>query len=133
MRKRQQLRPIVSPPVNEIIAQALPVNRVPEMYDLAKRLMDTATIVGALRRHGFEITKAASVSVETALEESISLQSHYAGLLNDYDGGTRKQFSCAQEWLDVLAGLGITNPFPKHYKQHALWNRAHGNLPRDKP
>ena len=111
---------------NTIIAQALPVNRVPEMYDLSKRLMDTATIVGALRRAGYEIVEAASVRLETALEESVSLQSHYAGLLNGYDGGTRKQFSCAQEWLDILAELKITNPFPKHYKQHALWNKAQG-------
>jgi hypothetical protein len=42
---------------DEIIAKALPVNRVPEMYDFAKRLMDAATIVGALRRHGYEIVK----------------------------------------------------------------------------
>jgi hypothetical protein len=52
--KKLQPRP---PTPNEIIANALPVNRVAERYDLSKRLMDTATIVGALRQNGYEIVK----------------------------------------------------------------------------
>jgi hypothetical protein len=38
-----------------------------------------------------------------ALDESVKLQSHYAGLLNMYDGGTRKQFASGQEWMERLA------------------------------
>ncbi len=45
------------PPYYEIIAKALPAYRDPANFDLGKRLMDTATIVGALRRAGFEIVK----------------------------------------------------------------------------
>src|SRR5580692_8269755 len=33
-----------------------------------------------------------------ALEQSVRLQSHYAGLLNQYDGGQRLQFATADEW-----------------------------------
>lgn len=34
-----------------------------------------------------------------ALEESVKLQSHYANLINMYDGGQRIQFKDAKEWL----------------------------------
>jgi hypothetical protein len=37
-----------------------------------------------------------------ALEESVKLQSHYAWLLNMHDGGQRKQFANAKEWLQRL-------------------------------
>ena len=40
-----------------------------------------------------------------ALEESVKLQSHYAGLLNMYDDGKRIQFGSAQVWLDRLEAL----------------------------
>lgn len=38
-----------------------------------------------------------------ALEESVKLQSHYAELLNMYDGGQRRQFATAKAWIDRLA------------------------------
>jgi hypothetical protein len=41
-------------------------------------------------------------ALERALEESVKLQSHYAGLLNSYDGGTRLQFENAAHWLKRL-------------------------------
>jgi hypothetical protein len=41
-----------------------------------------------------------------ALIESVRLQSHYAMLLNIYDGGERKQFSCAAEWIERLKECG---------------------------
>lgn len=40
-----------------------------------------------------------------ALEESVKLQSHYAMLLNMYDGGTRIEFKSADEWLARLQSL----------------------------
>lgn len=64
--------------------------------------------------------------LRAAFEESVKLQSHYAGILNEYDGGKRMQFENAQEWLDRLETLKESNPFPPHYRQHALWNRARG-------
>lgn len=36
------------------------------------------------------------------LEKSVVLQSHYARLLNDYDGGKRRTFDSADEWLARL-------------------------------
>lgn len=40
--------------------------------------------------------------LRAALEESVKLQSHYAGLLNEYDGGFRRQFATADEWIQRL-------------------------------
>lgn len=42
-------------------------------------------------------------AVLRALEESVKLQSHYAQLLNGYDGGKRTEFANAAEWLARLA------------------------------
>lgn len=41
-----------------------------------------------------------------ALAESVKLQSHYAKLLNMYDGGTRSTFSCFGEWIQRLVETG---------------------------
>ena len=49
--------------------------------------------------------KVAHADVIEALRESVKLQSHYAGLLNCYDGRTRMQFASAEEWIDRLALL----------------------------
>ena len=49
------------------------------------------------------ITAEATAKIMIALEESIKLQSHYAGLLNMYDGGKRLQFADADEWIKRLA------------------------------
>ncbi len=43
-----------------------------------------------------------------ALEESVSLQGHYARLLNEYDGGERRQFGNAREWIERLRTLRTT-------------------------
>ena len=43
--------------------------------------------------------------LEEALEESVKLQSHYAKILNMYDGGERLQFNNADEWVDRLRSL----------------------------
>lgn len=40
--------------------------------------------------------------LETALSESVKIQSHYASLLNAYDGGKRLQFASAEEWIKRL-------------------------------
>ncbi len=41
--------------------------------------------------------------LQAALEESVKLQSHYARLLNAYDGGQRLTFVDADSWLARLA------------------------------
>jgi hypothetical protein len=40
--------------------------------------------------------------VVEALDESLKLQSHYAALLNMHDGGQRKGFANAEEWIERL-------------------------------
>jgi hypothetical protein len=41
-----------------------------------------------------------------ALKQSLDLQSHYASLLNQYDGGRRRGFKTAKQWVDRLIRLG---------------------------
>lgn len=41
-----------------------------------------------------------------ALQESVKLQSHYARILNDHDGGKRRQFSSIYEWIGRLKETG---------------------------
>jgi len=41
-----------------------------------------------------------------ALRESVKLQSHYAGLLNGYDGGKRRPFSTPEAWIARLRETG---------------------------
>lgn len=43
--------------------------------------------------------------LENALRESVKIQSHYASLLNTYDGGKRIVFSDAEEWMERLDKL----------------------------
>ncbi len=40
--------------------------------------------------------------LKIALAESVKLQSHYASLLNTYDGGERMVFKNARQWLERL-------------------------------
>lgn len=50
-------------------------------------------------------------SVDHALDESLKLQSHYAILLNQYDGGSRMTFADAGAWLARLRDVknrGVT-------------------------
>ena len=48
-------------------------------------------------------------SMREALDQSVKLQSHYASLLNVYDGGKRMQFASAEEWIARLSAL-VTKP-----------------------
>jgi hypothetical protein len=45
-----------------------------------------------------------------ALEKSVKLQTHYAGLLNIWDGGQRMYFKDADEWLARLRYLRDLKP-----------------------
>jgi hypothetical protein len=46
-------------------------------------------------------------TVMLALAASVGLQSHYAGLLNMYDGGKRRQFSNPDEYIQRLVDIGL--------------------------
>jgi hypothetical protein len=41
----------------------------------------------------------------TALRELVTLQAHYAKLLNMHDGGERHAFASAEEWIERLRYL----------------------------
>ena len=45
-----------------------------------------------------------------ALEKSVSLQSHYAGLLNMWDGGERMKFENAGAWMQRLEKISALAP-----------------------
>ena len=53
-------------------------------------------------RQAETMTGARMEQVYRALAESVKLQSHYAKLLNMYDGGQRSTFT-AEEWLDRVS------------------------------
>ena len=58
------------------------------------------------RMHGLEKVECERCAeLEQALAESLKLQSHYAALLNQYDGGERIIFGGANEFLERLAAL----------------------------
>jgi hypothetical protein len=64
----------------------------------AQRMIDDAVRIRDLTDRVREL--------EDGLEESVKLQSHYAGLLNAYDGGQRIQFSTgAAQWLERLRSI----------------------------
>lgn len=70
--------------------------------DLAQRLR-------ALIPAGHSPAPAGEAQVErlrAALDRSVRLQSHYAELLNIYDGGQRMQFASAEEWMKRLEEIG---------------------------
>jgi hypothetical protein len=55
--------------------------------------------------HGPVLCQLAAKTIRelrAALTESLKLQSHYAGLLNTYDGGKRMQFADNNAWLERL-------------------------------
>jgi hypothetical protein len=45
-------------------------------------------------------------TLEAALAESVNLQSHYAMILNGYDGGKRMVFKNSDEWIARLRDIG---------------------------
>lgn len=57
---------------------------------------------------------------KAALAESLKLQSHYAGLLNQYDGGKRIQFSGVEQWLERLKTVSDVKPYSKDCLAHDI-------------
>lgn len=46
-----------------------------------------------------------------ALQHLVKLQSHYAHLLNMYDGGHRMEFESAEHWMQRLEDVGDLEQF----------------------
>ena len=55
--------------------------------------------------------------VWAALERSVTLQSHYAKLLNDYDGGERFIFTDAHDWLKRLDEIPDGGQYDRRHRQ----------------
>ena len=53
-----------------------------------------------------QITEYSREQLELALEKSVKLQSHYAYLLNMYDGGGRMTFESGKDWMSRLDDIG---------------------------
>lgn len=51
---------------------------------------------------GTVYSEAGRVTDAEAFRRLIELSSHYARLLNDYDGGHRRIFKTTQEWIERL-------------------------------
>lgn len=48
-----------------------------------------------------------------ALRESVKFQTHYARLLNGYDGGKRLEFVSPEHWIERLRKVGTLPPHPE--------------------
>ena len=57
-------------------------------------------------KEGYELAFKRNDKLLKALDESVKLQSHYAGVLNAWDGGQRRQFSGAADWYQRLSETG---------------------------
>jgi hypothetical protein len=55
---------------------------------------------------GMEISQLTKDDLYEALRRSCELQSHYAGLLNQYDGGERQKFTTPEAWISRLRETG---------------------------
>jgi hypothetical protein len=73
------------------------------MTDIVERVRDELPLEAAASQIYY--LRARVAELESALEQSVKLQSHYAMLLNDWDGGTRLRFDSVKEWLAKLAAL----------------------------
>lgn len=53
-------------------------------------------------KHPMSELQRENADLKIALRESVKLQAHYAGLLNQWDGGKRMIFESAEEWIARL-------------------------------
>lgn len=80
-----------------------------DMEELCRQMDGTIRVAAEALKRANSLAESTlePQSLSIALEESVKLQSHYASILNQYDGGQRLQFDCAERWLRRLALLGI--------------------------
>lgn len=81
-----------NPTMLRVFANALP--NIPKAQEFMRGSADE---IEQLRRQNEHVV--------SALEKSVTLQSHYASLLNMHDGGERMTFASAEEWLARLAAV----------------------------
>jgi hypothetical protein len=61
--------------------------------------------------------------LKKALVDSVRLQSVYAALLNQYDGGDRRVYRSAREWLDRRIVIEESVVKPVKRKWYELWRK----------
>jgi len=59
-----------------------------------------------LFKYAFQAGGIDALDLYIGLEESLKLQSHYAGILNSVDGGTRLKFASVDDWMTRLRKTG---------------------------
>lgn len=62
------------------------------------------SFIGMIQANQVQRLRTEIMALREALDESVRLQSHYAALLNDYDGGKRMRFN-SDTWLSRLRAL----------------------------
>jgi hypothetical protein len=63
---------------------------------------DRRKVIGVFNAMLLAAPPPGAQELREALAESLKLQSHYAELLNIYDGGGRMQFATIEAWLERL-------------------------------
>ena len=71
-------------------------------------LCDNKFTAEQMHAYAAQVAEARCAALREALDESVKLQTHYAELLNMYDGGRRIGFASADEWIARLAALKTT-------------------------
>jgi hypothetical protein len=75
------------------------------MFEVSAATVINLPISPVLLKTVFEYVdrlEAAEFRLQIALDEIVKLQSPYAQLLNQYDGGERMTFDSAEEWIKRL-------------------------------
>lgn len=67
-----------------------------------------------------------------ALRESVALQSHYARLLNGYDGGDRLMFASPAGWIERLVEIGKIPGRPDSAPEKTAGGESREEFERDR-
>jgi hypothetical protein len=73
--------------------------------EMVQRLREMASQIlspGSEGQKFFDAVASELEELQRGLDESVKLQSHYAGLLNIWDGGKRTVFPDSEDWLKRL-------------------------------
>lgn len=76
-----------------------------ESEEREQRLHDAKMARLAKEKRDADLLVRENERLWSALEQLVTLQAHYAKLLNGYDGGERHEFEDAHEWVNRLDEL----------------------------
>ena len=93
------------------------MSQITRILRTAQSILDSAAPGTESYLLAWHVTSAyrANAQLMDALEQSVEMQSHYAALLNEIDGGVRFTFRSADEWIVRLREIreSSTVEFPK--------------------